>query len=759
MPLGKEIVPTNCRLCGYLCGLLAHIEAGQIVKLEPDPSRYPYDPGIVRGCRRCQSNLQILDHSQRINYPLKRVGERGGGSWMRITWDQALDEIALCLGKLKERFGPETLSTSIGGPHAVYWPLHRFMNLFGSPNNIGIGQICWNPAIWINTITFGWPIEYELVPELTKTAIIWGMNPAESDNSLFWRTVLEYSRTDGELIVVDPRRTRTAKRADHWLPIRPGWDAALAMGMLHVIIEEKRYNQEFVRDWCYGFDKLVRKVKYYDLHVVSELTGIEPEMITRIARLFADHSPATIITGRGIDQIGHNSIPAHRAIAILRAITGNVDLPGASHLTEMPDFHPEIDLELSDLLPAVQKNKQLGGEHLLLQTYVGYDLVRRETEKAGKRLPMRYMTSAHPNLVWQAMLYGYPYPIRAMVVMGSNPLLSQADTRLVYQALKSLDLLVSLELHLTPTAMLADYILPIAGGLERPVLQTNAGTANIAYGGPAAVVPLFERRTDFDFWRQLGVRMGQAEYWSWECFEESMDATFQPLGITWKEFCEDGLYAPPPEYQKYLKIDLSSDAPVGFSTPSGKIELYSQLLDELGGDPLPSPKRIKKQKNGYPLQLITGARKQPYYASAFRQVDELREIHPIPQAEIGPKTAVKLGLKDGDMIWVETQNGRAQFQTKISEMLEEVISVEYGWWYPEIPNHEPRLGGVLLSNANLLTNADFFDCEPLLGQWKYNGIPCLAYPLHRDEDQITEGSSSFTIYEPILQVASNKNGE
>jgi anaerobic selenocysteine-containing dehydrogenase len=139
----------------------------------------------MKGCRRWRSNAEILNHPQRMNFPLKRVGERGAGQWKQIPWTQALDEIAGRLGDLKQSYGAETLATSIGGPHATYWPMHRFLNLFGSPNNVGIGQICWNPAIWTNTLTFGWPIDNELDPERTSCAIIWGTNPAESDNSFF----------------------------------------------------------------------------------------------------------------------------------------------------------------------------------------------------------------------------------------------------------------------------------------------------------------------------------------------------------------------------------------------------------------------------------------------------------------------------------------------------------------------------------------------------------------------------------------------
>ncbi|MCB8965920.1 MAG: molybdopterin-dependent oxidoreductase [Ardenticatenaceae bacterium] len=727
-----EWVKTNCRLCGYLCGLFAQVEDGRVVALEPDPSRYPYDAAIVRGCRRCQSNLELLDHADRVNYPLKRVGARGSDEWQRISWGQALDEIAARLQLLADNNGPETLATSIGGPHSVYWPMHRFLNLFGSPNNLGIGQICWNPAIWVNALTFGWPLENELDPETTRCAIIWGMNPAESDNSLLWRTVLAYTRQGGHLIVVDPRQTRTARRADTWLPLEPGSDAALALGLLHVIIREKLYDEPFVTRWCAGFAELAAQVAPYTPQLVANLTGLTPAVIEETARAYAGASPATIITGRGIDQIGANSLPTQRAIACLRAVTGNVDVPGAAHLAEMPDFVPEIDLELSHLLPERQRAKQLGASFLRLQSYAGYERVFEQTVKGNGRLPHRYLTSAHPNLIWRAMLTGKPYPIRAMIVMGSNPLSAHADTKLIYQALKSLDLLVALELTRTPTSMLADYVLPIAGGLERPVLQTNAGTANIAYGGNSAVAPYYERRTDFDFWRELGLRMGQESYWPWQTFEESLDATLAPLGMSWAEFCETGLYAPTPTYRKFEHCPAAGHSPIGFATPSGKIELFSTVLDQLDAEPVPQPKPLCATDDHYKLRLISGARVQPFYASAFRQVEQLRQMHPLPLAEIGKETAQAQGLVDGNAIWVETEQGRALFKLKVAVMRENVVSVEYGWWYPELSGSDFE-SGVLISNANVLTHADFEECEPVLGQWQFNGLACRIYLAGPDE--------------------------
>lgn len=723
----EKNVRTNCRFCGYQCGLMATVKDGRVIGVEPDPSQYPGDASIQRGCRRWRLATEFLDHPKRVNYPLKRVGERGSGQWQRITWNQALDEIAEKLQALKADYGPEMLATCIGGPHAVYWPLHRFMNLFGSPNNMGIGQTCWNPGVWVNTLTYGWMIENELDPDNTTCALLWGVNPAESDNSLLWRTILKFKQQGKPLIVVDPRRTRTAEQATLWLPVRPGTDAVLALGLLHVIITEKLYNFEFVKNWCHGFASLAEHVIPYSPTYVANITGVKTELIVKAAYLYAKNSPATVFSGRGIDQIGCNSFPTHRALAILRAISGNLDVAGASHLTEMPDFIPELDLELSEQFPEDCRKKQLGD--LILQSYRGYDRVRELTIKQGKRLPMRYLTSAQPSLIWRAMLTGKPYPIRSLIVMATNPLLTQADTTLIYKALKTLDLLVVLELFQTPTSMLADYVLPIAGALERPLFETKAGTANIAYGGEQAVEPYYERRPDFDFWREIGLRLGQEKEWPWESFKASLEACLVPTGFTWNEFCQSGLYCPPEEYQKHEEIDLQTGKPIGFATISGKVELYSELLAELGCDPLPIPKSLLLQNLDFPLKLITGARIQPYYASSFRQFKTLRTVHPEPWAEMSVATARKLDLADGCPVWVETERGKASFILKIAQICDNVVSLEYGWWYPEREAAEPCLGGVWVANANILTNTDYESSDPLVGTSTYNGLPCRVVPV------------------------------
>ena len=199
--------------------------------IAPDPTRYPYDERILARCRRWRMNLDVLDGADRVNYPLRRAGERGGGRWERVSWDEALDDIARRLKELIAEHGAGTLASMIGGPHTSFWPLHRFMTLVGSPNNMGIGQICWNPRIWMDVLTFGWTVEADLTPE-TGCMFLWGTNPAESDNSAFRRAILQVGKSDTPLVVIDPRFTRTARCADLWIAPR-SWHRLRARTRLH----------------------------------------------------------------------------------------------------------------------------------------------------------------------------------------------------------------------------------------------------------------------------------------------------------------------------------------------------------------------------------------------------------------------------------------------------------------------------------------------------------------------------------------------
>ena len=723
--MAREVRKGSCHYCGYLCGLDVALEDGHVVDVSPDVTRYPYDQSISARCSRWRMILEDLDAPDRINHPLRRAGERGSGRFERVSWDEALDDIAGRLSALREEHGGRTLASAIGGPHATYWPLHRFMSQFGSPNNMGIGQICWDARIWMDSVTFGWPTEGEL-NDRTASMLLWATNPAVSDNSLFWMQIKARRSQGVPLVVVDCRRSETARAADLHLMPWPGTDAVLALSMIGVIVDEGWYDHDFVSRWCVGFDGLRAHVAPYTPDYAQLVTGVPADDIRRAARIYATGGPAFLISGRGIDQLGPNTEPTVRSLCLLRAITGNVDRPGACLVHERSEYRQEAEMERPDLLGPDERAFQMNPTPL--QSYQGYRLVNGQTQRFGRTLPERYLTSAHPGQVMRAMRDGVPYPVRALLVMGANPVLTYADTHLVLQALEALDLCVVADYRLTPTAQMADYVLPVAGALERPTCQIHGGVANLAYGGAAAIAPLHERRCDYDILRGLALRLGMGDEWPCATLEEEYDALFEPTGLTYRQFAVCGNYAPEHTYRKHETIGDDCQA-AGFSTPSGKVELASSLLTELGGNPYPQPALAAVARADLAhgrVVLITGARVQPFWASSYFDNETFRRRHPHPLLSMDPQTAQSLGLAEGEWARVSNERGSAVLKVAFQDMPLGVTSAEYGWWLPEAPAGAPGLSGACISNINMLTYNGMDACEPLIGTWTYNGLTVLV---------------------------------
>lgn len=744
-----EVRKTNCHYCGYLCAFDAKVVDGRVVELTPDATRYPYDVRVAQRCRRWRMNLPKLYDENRVNYPLRRVGERGSGVFERCTWEEAIDDIATRLKALVAEHGPWTVASAIGGPHAVYWPLHRFMNLLGSPNNMGIGPICWNPRIWMDTMTYGWSIEVDFRPEVTGCLILWGTNPAESDNSLFWSNIAQYAREGGKLIVVDPRLCLSAQRATLWLHPYPGTDTVLAYALAHALIEGGMVDQPFIDQWCSGYEEFKAAAFAHTLEQASELCGVSVADIREAARQFTAYGPGALISGRGVDQIGPNVAPLHRVLASLRAITGNVDREGACCINVYPRFISELELERSADLPLESREHGLNEPDCGLQSYTGYAYVWPRLATHHRYLPMRYLTSVLPVRVWNAAITGEPYRVTALFCNAANPMVTYADTRLVRRALESMELIVDLNYLVTPTGQFADYILPCASAVERPAFQAQGGVSDFAYGGPAAVPPQFERKEDYEIFRLLGLALGQTEEdWPARNLTEELARVVARAGMSWDKFERRGITGAQPVYNKHELIDPQTGQPQGFATESGKIELANPFLEGLGAglvadwfavpgvhEPLDAQQQPGEDvdvwrpdaRKGY-VTLITGARKQPYWASCYFEVDEFRQAHPLPTVELSVKTARDLGLEEGDACLisrVDTPEVEVLQYVHITNIVDGVASAEYGWWYPERMQGDPEANGCLESNINYLTRGTVdMAPEPLIGTWIYNGIPC-----------------------------------
>jgi len=730
---------SSCFFCTSKgCAMKVYVENDRVQRVRVD-TRAPVTPGAF--CVRPTLAKEYQEHPFRLSYPMKRVGERGENRWEQISWKQALDEIAEKLERIRRRYGAEALATSSGtGRGAWDFAKTRFMNLFGSPNRFGAVTVCYGPRSVIWLITFGASIMPDRRPGKTRMMTLWGRNPHEGGPSA-WNSFKQARRADMRTLVVDPRCTEAARQADCWVQPKPGTDVALALGLIQIIIEEELYDREFVEKYTSGFSKLRERAGEYAPERVSRITGLSIYKLRETARFFAEHQPSTMVIGVAAEHSAPNSVQAIRAINILRAICGSVDVEGGGLIAgPCEGFVPDAAMEANDMLGPEQRRKQIGSDRFRLLSYPGWELIEEQLRKKwGERHPAAaYLNCmAHAPSVFRAMITGKPYPVKGLIVSGSNPLLSFANSRLVYDALKKNDLLVTFDITWTPTAQISDYALPAACWMERPDMGNFAsvGAYPLVQIGEAAVparVPgKYDRLDDYEFWRELGLRLGQAEHWPWQTFEDVWEFRL-------REIMEKRGVKTLSELIRQQRWELNPPRPGVCSrgplaTPSGKVELFSTIFEKLGYDPLPQYHELKELDEPWSrceLWNLSGARVMPFHHSEFRHVESFRKRHPDPIVEIHVDMARRKGIVDGDWVWIETPLGRVKQRARLVTSLDpRYICSQHDWWFPEMPAEEPSLYGLWESNINLTTDDDPDKCDPISGGWPLKGeyLRCRIY--------------------------------
>ncbi len=693
-----SVLKSVCRSCHGGCGALLHVQEGALTKVEGDPMS-PLNKG--RLCPIGAATLDLVYHPDRLKYPMKRQGPRGSGKWERISWDDALGEIAEKLQAIKDEFGAEAIAMGTGtGRHHIRW-VSRFGHALGTPNwcEPGFAQ-CFHPRVNTSIQTMGdFPV-CDFTGDVSPECIVyWGHNPVNSGPDGETRfNVRDSLAAKPKIIVIDPRETYLAKKADLWLQLRPGTDDALALAMLNVIIAEKLYDDNFVTKWTFGFDKLAERVKDMTQEWAAEITWVPADKIRDAARLYARTNPSMMEWGCAIEHTPA-CIQTIRAISMLPVLTGNIDVPGGwvFGMHGLGRF-PSLIENLSDEMNA----KRLGADRFKMLCGEGADL-----------------PAAHIPTLLQAMREGKPYPVKAFMVFGNNTLTTYANTSLVYESLMNLDFMVCADLFMTPTAELADIVLPAASW---PELDQVAGLPTIAANVVMAQqksVQIGECKSDEEIFVELARLMNLDT--CTESVQEVLDNMVQEgLGISFDELREKGFVKVPFKYRKY-----END---GFNTPTGKIELYSTRLEAMGYDPLPyyeeppeSPLATPELVSEFPLVLTTGSRIPFFFNSEHRQLRQLRKAHPEPTAEIHPDTAAGLGITDGDWMTIETKRGKIKQKAKLTTGIDaRVIHAEHGWWFPE--GNAPEYG-LWDSNANILTsNLPPFD--PAMGTYQLRALQC-----------------------------------
>jgi anaerobic selenocysteine-containing dehydrogenase len=690
-------IRTVCRSCHGGCGVVAHVQNGKVIKVEGDPGS-PISHGSM--CSKGLAITQLVYHPDRILYPMKKTG----GGWTRISWDEALDTVAFKFQEVIAEHGPEAIIIGQGTGRDYESHFSRFGNLLGTPNVLTAGHMCYLSRIGATLTTCGRhpAIDYANNP---KCIVMWACNPLwtnpdEYKGVSFWRAY----QKGAKMIVIDPRKGFLAKRADLWLQLRPGTDAALALGFFRVIIDEELYDKEFVSRYIHGWDLFVDRVRQdYPLDRVAEITWVKQDLIRKAARLYAATKPAGIHWGVPTEQ-NKNCTDFTRIAVGLMAVTGNLDAPGGNVFHVPPPVRKVAEFSAHQALSPEQRAKRLGGDQ--------YKLAAR-------------MTFITPKCAWDAVLTGKPYPVKAGYLVGTNPVVSRANAREVHDALKKLDFLAVSDFFLTPTAELADVFLPAGTWLEQDHVSENWKFHGYVLARQK-VVQIGECWQDHKIFMELGKRMGQQ--W-WDSIEDSLNWLLEPAGLTWEEFKKIGYLHGEQRYYKYREK--------GFSTPTGKVELFSTIFEKWGVDPLPkyteipeSPVSRPDLAENYPYILNAGLRTPTFFHSANRQIPWLREIRPDPIVEIHPATADKHGIQEGDWVWIESPRGRAKERARLNDGIDpRVIVAEHGWWYPEI---ETADHGWEVSNINLLTDNSHASMDPVMGATSLRVLLCNIY---RCEDE------------------------
>ncbi|MCX6012077.1 MAG: molybdopterin-dependent oxidoreductase [Chloroflexi bacterium] len=594
-------------------------------------------------------------HPDRLKYPLKRVGKRGEGKWQQVSWDEALDQAAKAFQNVKEKYGAESVAMIHGGSKGYRDSyLARLANLFGTPNISWQGHVCAIPNSIAGQMTYGagLGVDYDYPP---ACIVIWAGNPSETSFNGYPK-LIDAMKRGTKIIVIDPRATLLTPKAEMWLKVRPGSDLALALGMINVIINENLYDKDFVKDWTVGFSELKKHVKAYSPEKVSEITWIDADTIRKAARFYATNKPACILGGNGLEH-NLNSFQAARAISILRAITGNIGIPGGhlqlAHGTDLLN-RKGPELEFWDRLPKEQLQKKVDAKYKYIPEYL----------PMARRVP--------PESIMKAIIDEDPYPVKAVYMAACNSLLTHANAQYVFKALNKLDFLLVSDLFMTPTAALADLVLPVSSFLEHNDID-QLGDKIVPQ---LKVAQIGECRSDYGIISGLARKLGLGEHF-WNTEEECLDAILAPSHITFEELKKVSISRSEHQYRKYLNN--------GFSTPSHKVELYSSRLKEWGFDPLPvyyepqeTPLSDPELAKEYPL-VFTTWKSGIFRHSRLRQIKSLRLKRPDPVINIHKETAGKLGIKDGDWVYIENKRGRIKQKAVLSSEIDpRVVIVDYG---------------------------------------------------------------------------------
>ncbi len=646
----KRVVHAACpHDCPDACGVLITVEDGRATKIQGDPA-HPVTRGFL--CAKVAKYLDRVYSPDRVLYPARRVGGKGPGArWERISWDAALDEICERFRGISQQFGSEAiLPYSYGGTLGVLHGGSMDRCFF---HRLGASQLARNICSKTGEVSLISVLGRKLGTEPEQFAhsryiIAWGAN-IHGNNVHLWPFIEEARHQGAKLVVIDPYKTRTARCADWYLPIHPGTDVALALGMMHVIIRENLYDADYVARYTLGFDQLRNRATQYPPERVAAITGISGEDVVRLAREYATLRPAAIRMNYGV-QRSENGGMAVRAIAMLPCLTGSW--------------------------------KEVGGG-LQLSTSGAYPLRRDRIERPDLMQVALGRPARTINMVeiGHALTELADPPVKAVFVYNSNPVAVAPDHNRVAQGFAREDLFTVVhEQFATDTTDYADILLPAPTFFEEKDLQTAYGHYYLQIS-QQAIEPLGECRSNFQLFSDLAARMGFTE----DCFRATLDQAIDSVldpSHPWLA----GIDRPRLEREGHVRLNFhhgdteaqSGTQPTpflpfeqgGFPTPSGKAEFYSESLAGQGLDPVlafvpPTESRHTPQARTYPLELL--ARKADNFLnSTFTNLPAIQRMEDRHLLEITAVDAEPRGIRDGDRVRVFNGRGEIELTARVN---------------------------------------------------------------------------------------------
>lgn len=635
----RKSFATTCRMCGTLCGIIAHIEDNKVVEIEGDPNHI-CNKG--RTCIKGSSAVTWLNRPDRLYKPLKRDG---AGNFREIPLEQAMDEIAAKLLEIQKKYGPNAIGIWKGEGIDFAQQEHlarRFAHAVGTPNYFSNDTQCYASRHIAFYLVYGcWPLA-----DYPHAGLIinWGTN-APISHSHWMQAINEGRERGAKLMVVDTRYTEIARQADIYVQIRPGTDGALAWGIINEMIRRDIVDHHFIDNFTVGYDKVVEYAREFTPERVTEITSVPRETIMRVADEIAAARPR-IASWAGCGLEHHvNGVNNIRTITMIDALAGATDRKGGMRIP--------MGFGLQEL--TLYKEKPL-----------------MELDPIGaKKFPVLYemRQECHTGMLMDQIISGKPYPFKGLVMTAANPVLTNANSAKVRKALSSLELFAVKDLFITETAAMADYIIPAASYLEREEMFFNGSLRAAFITGKYLDYGL---QTEYEFMKGLAKRMGASEYFPWKDDHELNEWLLKPTGYTTADLhtAPGGFIFGENPYEKH-EAKLAAGETRFFDTPTGKVEFYSAHLEAKkipGIDGIPkyhAPHQLADPDPEYPILLSTGARKQKYFHGRYRNIPQLYKAEPHGRLEMHPNDAAALGIKDGDKVRVTSRIGSFETTAQI----------------------------------------------------------------------------------------------